>query len=59
MSRANAPVLITGGAGFIGCNLAAHLARSGRRVRIYDDLSRAGVDRNLAWLSSHQDCSSR
>lgn len=50
MSRGNAPVLITGGAGFIGCNLAAHLARSGRRVRIYDDLSRTGVDRNLAWL---------
>jgi CDP-paratose 2-epimerase len=43
-------VLITGGAGFIGCNLAAHLARSGRQVRIYDDLSRPGVDRNLAWL---------
>jgi CDP-paratose 2-epimerase len=43
-------VLITGGAGFIGCNLAAHLARSGRRVCVFDDLSRDGVDRNLAWL---------
>ena len=43
-------VLITGGTGFIGCNLAAHLAKSGKRVRIFDDLSRPGVDRNLAWL---------
>ncbi len=43
-------VLIVGGAGFIGCNLAAHLAKSGKYVRIYDDLSRPGVDRNLAWL---------
>jgi CDP-paratose 2-epimerase len=43
-------VLIIGGAGFIGCNLAAHLARTGRYVRVYDDLSRPGVDRNLAWL---------
>jgi CDP-paratose 2-epimerase len=43
-------VLIVGGAGFIGCNLAAHLAKSGKHVRIYDDLSRPGVDRNLAWL---------
>jgi CDP-paratose 2-epimerase len=43
-------VLIVGGAGFIGCNLAAYLAKSGRQVRIYDDLSRPGVDRNLAWL---------
>jgi CDP-paratose 2-epimerase len=46
----NGKVLVIGGAGFIGCNLAAHLAKSGRQVRIYDDLSRAGVDRNLAWL---------
>ena len=44
------PVLIVGGAGFIGTNLAAHLARGGQRVRILDDLSRPGVDRNLAWL---------
>jgi CDP-paratose 2-epimerase len=44
------PVAILGGAGFIGANLAAHLARTGHRVRIYDNLSRAGVERNLAWL---------
>ncbi len=32
-------VLITGGAGFIGSNLAARLAGAGDRVRILDDLS--------------------
>ncbi len=44
------PVAILGGAGFIGANLASHLARTGHRVRIYDNLSRAGVERNLLWL---------
>lgn len=43
-------VLITGGAGFIGTNLADRVASSGRSVLIYDDLSRAGVDRNIDWL---------
>ncbi|WP_035690629.1 SDR family NAD(P)-dependent oxidoreductase [Azospirillum halopraeferens] len=45
-------VLVTGGAGFIGCNLAHRLAASGRRVLILDNLSRAGVERNLAWLQA-------
>ncbi|HET9623322.1 MAG TPA: NAD-dependent epimerase/dehydratase family protein [Kofleriaceae bacterium] len=44
------PVLITGGAGFIGCNLAHQVASRGATVRVLDDLSRAGVERNLAWL---------
>jgi CDP-paratose 2-epimerase len=44
------PVLITGGAGFIGTNLAHRLATNGERVLIYDNLSRPGVERNLAWL---------
>ncbi|HEX5957224.1 MAG TPA: NAD-dependent epimerase/dehydratase family protein, partial [Hyphomicrobiaceae bacterium] len=38
------------GAGFIGCNLADRLAREGEHVAILDNLSRAGVERNLAWL---------
>jgi len=42
--------LITGGAGFIGINLAHALARRGRHVVIYDNLSRRGCERNLAWL---------
>ena len=34
--------LITGGAGFIGCNLAHHLAARGHRVRVLDSLARPG-----------------
>ena len=49
-SRDARPVLITGGAGFIGTNLAQRLLESGRRVLVYDNLSRAGVERNLQWL---------
>jgi CDP-paratose 2-epimerase len=44
------PVLITGGAGFIGTNLADRLLSEGRPVLVYDNLSRPGADRNLAWL---------
>ena len=43
-------ILITGGAGFIGCTLVAHFARRGHTVTIYDNLSRRGADANLAWL---------
>jgi len=48
----DSPVLITGGAGFIGCNLADHLLSHGRRVRIFDNVSRPGVEKNLVWLRS-------
>jgi CDP-paratose 2-epimerase len=43
-------VLITGGAGFIGSNLADRLAAEGHRVIVYDALTRPGVEANLAWL---------
>ncbi|HYG61797.1 MAG TPA: SDR family NAD(P)-dependent oxidoreductase [Thermoanaerobaculia bacterium] len=43
-------VLVTGGSGFIGTNLADRLASSGRRVRLLDNLSRRGVEENLRWL---------
>jgi len=45
-------VLITGGAGFIGSNLAMRLLERGCRVRVLDSLERPGVDRNLAWLAA-------
>jgi len=44
------PVLITGGAGFIGSNLADRFAREGHDVLVYDALARPGVEDNLAWL---------
>ena len=44
------PVLITGGAGFVGCNLAERLSSSGQPVLLYDNLSRPGVEQNAAWL---------
>jgi CDP-paratose 2-epimerase len=43
-------VLITGGAGFIGTNLAERLLSEGEKVTIYDNLSRAGVEENVSWL---------
>lgn len=48
--RSRKPVLITGGAGFIGVNVATRLLQDGHRVLVYDNLSRAGVERNLRWL---------
>jgi len=43
--------LITGGAGFIGSNLANRLASAGQRVIVYDNLSREGVRRNIEELT--------
>jgi CDP-paratose 2-epimerase len=45
-------VVIFGGAGFIGSNVADHYLSEGRRVLVFDNVSRAGVERNLRWLKS-------
>jgi CDP-paratose 2-epimerase len=47
-----APIAIVGGSGFIGSNLAESLLRDGEDVVIFDNLSREGVEQNLAWLTN-------
>lgn len=46
--------LVTGGAGFIGSNVAARLARDGHETVVYDNLSRTGTDRNATWLATQR-----
>jgi CDP-paratose 2-epimerase len=43
-------VVIFGGAGFIGSNVAHSYLAEGRRVLIFDSLCRPGVEKNLRWL---------
>jgi CDP-paratose 2-epimerase len=43
-------LFITGGAGFIGSNAAAHYLSQGHQVTVFDNLSRQGTPANLAWL---------
>src|SRR6266566_1862997 len=50
-------VLISGGAGFLGVNAAAHMAGQGWQVTVLDNLSRAGTHRNLAWLQENHGAS--
>lgn len=44
--------LVTGGVGFIGTNLCDRLLSERNEVVVFDNLSRAGVDHNLAWLKA-------
>jgi CDP-paratose 2-epimerase len=48
-------IFITGGAGFIGCNLAAHHLGKGNHVYVFDNLSRPRTQYNLEWLQAQGD----
>jgi CDP-paratose 2-epimerase len=45
--------LVTGGAGFIGSNVANALLSRGEDVILLDNLSRPGIERNVRWLREH------
>ncbi|MGE0768703.1 MAG: NAD-dependent epimerase/dehydratase family protein [Hyphomicrobiaceae bacterium] len=45
-------VLITGGAGFVGCNATRYFGNRNWDVTVADNLSRKGTDQNLNWLRS-------
>src|SRR4051812_30686176 len=50
MKSSERQVVIFGGAGFIGCNVARSYLAEGRRVLVFDNLGRPGVEKNLRWL---------
>lgn len=50
----NKRVFISGGAGFIGSNLANYHLNKKDYVLVYDNLSRKGTEVNLKWLKSHK-----
>ena len=43
-------ILVFGGCGFLGSNLASEAMRRGHDVAVFDNMARRGADRNLAWL---------
>jgi len=45
-------IIITGGAGFVGCNAASRYLKRGDEVVVIDNLSRPGGERNLQWLKA-------
>jgi len=45
-------VLVTGGCGFLGSNVAAHFLHEGWEVTVIDALFRKGAEANLEWLRS-------
>lgn len=47
---ASKKILITGGAGFVGCNAAKYFGERNWNVTVLDNLSRIGTENNLEWL---------
>ncbi len=45
-------VLVTGGCGFLGSNIAAESLKRGDRVIVLDSLARKGSETNLEWLKT-------
>lgn len=52
VNRDKKTVVIFGGSGFIGTNVADKYLTDGCNVRIFDNLSRPGVEENIRWLLS-------
>lgn len=50
LARKKKVIVVVGGAGFIGCNLADSFLRDGDEVIVVDSLKRDGVEHNLIWL---------
>ena len=45
-------ILINGGCGFLGSNLASYGIENGHNITVFDNLSRVGSYRNFEWLKS-------
>ena len=52
MEEYKVKLLVNGGCGFLGSNLASHGIKMGCDVTVYDNLSRLGATRNLDWLKN-------
>ena len=48
-------IVITGGAGFIGCNLADQFAKNCKKVVVLDNFSRRGGKENAEWLKQRHE----
>lgn len=45
-------ILVNGGCGFLGSNLASYGIKNGYDITVFDNLSRLGSSKNLEWLRS-------
>ena len=50
--KAGMKILVVGGCGFLGSNLAAYGIERGYEITLFDNLSRIGAARNLEWLKT-------